>query len=353
MMKVVHVIEAWKGGIASYVEALVKYQLAKGYTVFLLADSNQLDTDARDLGAEVINYKSSRSPLAFIRIAKEISEKIEIISPDIVHCHSTFPGIYVRLLKNSNKVIYTPHAWSFFKKDVGWLARFTYKRIEYFMSKRCKKIICMSLEEMKAARSIGISPERLSLVYTGIPGLSQGIAATKKNESCSGDGPLKVGFFGRFDYQKGFDLLEKVVPLLANNVEIHLFGGAVRGDNKRIDSHFFLHGWIDHSKIHDCMSSMDVILIPSRWEGFALTPLEAMRAGRSIIISNLSSLPEVVIHGFNGIILPDYSAEQLAMVLNSLDKTECFRMGENGRKIYEQTFRFDDFAEKVSAVYLS
>lgn len=348
-MKILHVVEAWKGGISGYVQALIKDQIAKGYSVYLLADNKQLNQEIEELNqVKIIEYSASRNPLKLFKVASDIREKANVISPDVIHCHSTFPGFYVRLLKQLCRVIYTPHGWSFFKKDVSRITRFIYKLIEFLLSFRCNKIICMSLEEINAARSLGISSERLTLIYTGIPDLE--VKNNKKAIFDNGE-PIRVGFFGRFDYQKGFDLIENITPFLKDDLEFHLFGGAVRNSESEIDKRFICHGWIEHSKMHECISTVDVVVIPSRWEGFALIPLEAMRAGKAVIVSNLSSLPEVVIHGFNGIVLSDYSTKGLASVLNGLNKDECIRMGDNGLYVYQQTFTFESFSKKIEKAY--
>src|SRR5690606_37894761 len=136
-------------------------------------------------------------------------------------------------------------------------------------------------------------------------------------------------------------------------VEIHVFGGAVREAPGSISPHLIYHGWLNHRDIHENMLKMDAVLIPSRWEGFALTPLEAMRAGRPVIVSNLSSRPEVVINGFNGIVMADYSASSLSLSLSCLTEEECRRMGDNARKVYEDSFTFQGFSERMDAVYKS
>lgn len=348
-MKILHVVEAWKGGISGYVQALIKDQIEKGYSVYLLADNKQLNQELENLSqVKIIEYFASRNPFKLFKVASDIRKKANVISPDVIHCHSTFPGFYVRLLKQYCRVIYTPHGWSFFKNDISRITRFIYKLIELLLSFRCNKIICMSLEENNAARSLGISPERLALIYTGIPELE---LKNKEKAIFDNGEPIRVGFFGRFDYQKGFDLIENIIPLLNKNLEFHLFGGAVRNSEIEIDKRFICHGWVEHSKMHDSISSVDVVVIPSRWEGFALVPLETMRAGKAIIVSNYSSLPEVVIHGFNGVVLSDYSTKGLASVINGLSKEECIRMGDNGLRVYQQAFTFESFAKKVEKIY--
>jgi len=347
-MVVVHVVEAWKGGIASYVSVLIKDQLARGYQVYVLADKKQLDADSREMAVPVVAYRSSRKPWRFASIAAEIAGHISELKADVVHCHSTFPGLYVRLRAHNARVVYTPHSWSFFKQDVGALVRAAYKIIEKHLAKKCDAVVCMSMEEISAAARAGIQSDRLRLVYSGIPALPAGC---EELPTAPESGPLKVGFFGRFDYQKGFDLLEEVAPLLGDQVELHVFGGAVRGDAAPLSPRFVNHGWVDHKRIAESMSSMDVILIPSRWEGFALTPLEAMRVGRPVIISNQSSLPEAVVHGFNGLILSDFSSRHLKLVLEGLSRSECRRMGENASRLFEQAFRFEDFLSGIDRVY--
>lgn len=347
-MHIVHVVEAWKGGIASYVNSLVKEQFSRGDSVTIIADRSHMEMDIRDLDVTVVNYKSSRNPLRFMSISRSLAEIIKSSKPDVVHCHSTFPGLYIRLRSHAAKVVYTPHGWSFFKTDVSFFIRCVYKFVEYLMAKQCDKIVCMSLEEVAAAKKLGLPHDKLSLIYTGIPFLPCSQALERK-DFCE----INVGFFGRFDYQKGFDYVESIASYLNDTVKVHLFGDYVRGEGHKVDSRFVKHGWIRHENIHSYIQAMDAVLIPSRWEGFALLPLEAMRASRPIIVSGCSSLPEVVIHGFNGIVVSDLSPASLADVLNKLDKKECHRMGENGAKVYEQTFQYKKFANEIDSLYRS
>ncbi|WP_417530273.1 glycosyltransferase family 4 protein [Marinobacter lipolyticus] len=349
-MNIVHVVEAWKGGIASYVEVLVKDQVDRGYNVTILADAEQLASDNRKLDVPVLGYDASRRPWRFRSISSKLEELILKLGADVVHCHSTFPGLYVRLRNHSAKVIYTPHSWSFFKQDVNRLVRLAYRFAERVLSSRCESIVCMSMDEMASAMRARIPARKLHLVYSGIPKY-QSEPVLNRDSLC--ECSLKVGFFGRFDYQKGFDLIEKLGPLLNETVELHLFGGAVRERERKLDSRLVDHGWIDHKSIPKHMASMDVILIPSRWEGFALTPLEAMRVGRPVIISNQSSLPEVVIHGFNGLVLSEFSTAELARLLNQLTRKECQRMGENASQVFAGAFKYSDFLDKMNEVYLS
>jgi glycosyltransferase involved in cell wall biosynthesis len=163
----------------------------------------------------------------------------------------------------------------------------------------------MWFDELRAARKHGIPLSKIDFIYTGLSGEDFDM----RDESAEIDeaaslGKIRVGFFGRLDYQKGFDMVLDALPLLKEHVQVHFFGAAVRGDvktepNPRVQ----YHGWLDAEHIRRAVAARDIVVVPSRWEGLAIVPIEAMRAAKVIVVSNESSLPEQVIHGYNGIIL--------------------------------------------------
>lgn len=345
-MTIVHVAEAWKGGVATYVESIINAQTKDGHQVTLLVDKNNFGADPRQLDCKVIFFNGSRNPAKMFNVAKEISSLLKTLCPDLIHCHSTFAGIYCRLQKPISKTIYTPHAWSFYKKDVSFFHRKVYQWIERYLAKHTDRIICISQEEINAALKAGISQSKLSLLYTGLKE-----ADTENSQSGHINNKLNIGFFGRFDYQKGFDLIIKSHDKLKSELQIHLFGDFVRSETSTLPDSFIHHGWIPNQQMHQQMSLMDAIIVPSRWEGFALTPLEAMRAGKAIVISNCSSLPEVVIDGYNGLILPNLSSDSIANTLNQLDHALCHELGRNGRHIFEKRFSFERFYQQLMKLY--
>ena len=114
---------------------------------------------------------------------------------------------------------------------------------------------------------------------------------------CRSDGPLRIGAFGRFHEQKGFDLLiramERVSP---GTAQLQLAGdGPQRAALEDAASGF------DHIVITDpfaCprefLQSVDVVAIPSRWEAFGLVGAEARAAGRPIIAADVDGLRQQI-----------------------------------------------------------
>ncbi|KWF67722.1 glycosyl transferase family 1 [Burkholderia pseudomultivorans] len=350
-MRIVHVVETWMGGIATYVGALAREQIALGNEVLLICDPDKMVGTAGMEGLTLIGYRSSRHPARIIRVAREIRALLQAAAPDVVHCHSTFPGLYVRLLRHRRaKILYTPHAWAFLKRDVGIATRFGYALTERVLARRCDRIVCMSLDELRAARKYRMPMSKVDLVYTGIAGDDARTAVDGPRRSAT----IRVGYFGRPDYQKGFDVVLDAVPTLRPDIEVNVYGTAVRGGvetGRTGDERIVYHGWVDAATTKAAMQAMDVVIVPSRWEGLALVPIEAMRAGKVVVVSGESSLPEQVIHGYNGIILTELTGQCLADNLNRLTADTCRRMGDNARHVFDHTFRQEHFLKSLMRIY--
>jgi glycosyltransferase involved in cell wall biosynthesis len=327
-----------------------------GHEIVLVCDPRLVAPktfDTRNIA--IVEYRSSRNPLMFASIAQTLHTLIGSQKANVIHCHSTYAGFYIRLGRfDDAKVLYTPHAWSFMKRDVSRLSAYVFAMFERRLARRCSRILCMSFEEVRAARQYGIAAEKIKLIYTGIPfddaavGTPVGIEASAHTRQ-----PLQVGYFGRLDYQKGFDILLDALPLLEDRLHVHVFGTAVRGglsipnEMQRVTH----DGWISPGSVRDAMQHMDVIVVPSRWEGLALVPIEAMRAGKMLVVAGESSLPEQVIHGYNGFILRQLTGTCLAEQLNALTIEDCRRMGTNSRHVFKNAFNAETFLTSLMNCY--
>ena len=80
--------------------------------------------------------------------------------------------------------------------------------------------------------------------------------------------------------------------------------------------------------------------MPSHWEGFGLVAVEAMAAGRAVVATEASSLPEIVRDGVDGRLVPPRSPDALAAALVELGSAPELRarMGEAGRERARRDF---------------
>jgi starch synthase len=90
-----------------------------------------------------------------------------------------------------------------------------------------------------------------------------------------------------------------------------------------------------------------------RWEGFGLAVLEAMLAGRAVVASNVSALPELVVDGETGLLVPPDDPDALARAANELlaGPERAALLGAAGRKRARAEFSVARMADATLEVY--
>ena len=97
----------------------------------------------------------------------------------------------------------------------------------------------------------------------------------------------------------------------------------------------------------------DVFVMSSLWEGLGLVFLEAMAASRPVLASGVSAVPEVVVDGETGLLVPpaDVSALAAGFLRLAEDQELCEQFGRAGRKRVQQVFGLDRMVEETLAIY--
>jgi glycosyltransferase involved in cell wall biosynthesis len=98
---------------------------------------------------------------------------------------------------------------------------------------------------------------------------------------------------------------------------------------------------------------MDVVAVPSEFEGFGLSAAEAMAAGVPVVASDVDGLREVVEDGVSGILVPFGDVEKMTSSLLAVrfDAGKAKEMGRRGRKRVEDLFSLARFEKAISAAY--
>ncbi len=98
----------------------------------------------------------------------------------------------------------------------------------------------------------------------------------------------------------------------------------------------------------------DIFVFPSHYpfEAFGLVNLEAMQSGMPVITTNIGALPEMVLDGKTGFIIPPKKPDILAEKINFLVKNPEFRrkMGREGRKRFNTMYSFDAYTSNVQEI---
>ena len=101
------------------------------------------------------------------------------------------------------------------------------------------------------------------------------------------------------------------------------------------------------------MRAIDLFVMGSLWEGFGLVFLEAMAAGRPIVATRVSAVPEVVQEGATGLLVPPRDPEALAEAMLALlnDRERAQQMGAAGSIRLKEQFTEDKMVESVEQLY--
>lgn len=341
------------GGVGSYISNTVPDQLRKlgpGRVRVLapLEHRSQLAAVADD---QIRTFaRPNRSALSLVALAEALMAECATFKPDVIHAHSTFAGLIVRTtfaaVPRRPQIVYCPHGWAFDMSGPAW-RNDGFAALERRMARRCDRIIAISRFEAAQAHAVGIAPRRVKLVMSGVPEAPEGAAAPWP------DARRKVLFVGRLDAQKGVDVLFSAVRALGDGVSVRVAGAAVADAAGGVPapSNVEMLGWLDAAGVAAQMRAADVVVVPSRWEGFGLVALEAMRAGKAVIASRVGGLQELVTDGVTGRLVPPDDPTALGVALQADDVETLAAMGRRGRRTYAERFTSERMSSELLDVY--
>lgn len=359
-MRIAHVSEAWNGGISTYINTLIRHQAQDPNVddIALIYSPSQVSggfdvAGYEALGVRLIPYESSRNPLMVLKCARDVRAALRGFQPDIIHLHSSFAGIYGRVFTPEFPTVYCAHGWSFTEED-GAVKRFVYGAVEQALARRSAGIINISEREFNNAKTRGIDARVHCVVLNGVDDCAQPLPDI--DFKLRGEDTLNIGFIGRLDPKKGFDLLHDYMRS-GNPHSVHLtvIGEASRSaaDYSQDDTANITYlGWVDIALLDSYIRQFDAIIVPSRHEGFGLVVIEAMRNGVPAIVARDTAMPEIVSDGRDGFLfdISDFAAS-LDAVLAKTDRARLIEMGKAARQTYESRFRGARMADDIMNVY--
>jgi glycosyltransferase involved in cell wall biosynthesis len=356
--RVLHCAETIKGGIASYLRDLIDCQ-ARDFgpnNISVVIPASHQSELPLPLGVQVFTFDdgAGRARNA-MRLAKRVIDVFQDTKPDVVHVHSTFAGGTVRpvlwLMSHGARVVYCPHGWAWDRQQSGGV-QWAIKTVERLMAPLTARIICISEHERSGAVAAGLSPDKLSVVLNGI---AEHFPTPVPVDLQWRENKKRVLFVGRFDRQKGVDSFCAAMAKLGEDVHGVMAGGSVVDGSVSLDipPNTDVVGWVNPSQLQYLFETADVLVVPSRWEGFGLIAAEAMRAGLPVVASRVGGLPEVVEHGQSGLLFEAGDVEHLVRILRSHNSDALARMGMNGRKRFLERFSIERVHRELADVYQS
>ncbi|MEU6179731.1 glycosyltransferase [Streptomyces coeruleorubidus] len=360
--RVLHLTQPVDGGVARVVTDLVRAQLSDGLDVTVACPDSVLTTRLRTLGARVRHWHATRSPgTSLLREVRHLAQVIDEVRPDLVHAHSAKAGLAGRLaVRGRIPTVFQPHAWSFEAVSGGTAALAL--MWERWGARWASRVVCVSEAERATGMGAritgrwtvvpnGIDPERFHPAAAGA--VRAGLAPLAGIHPAT---PLAV-CVGRLCRQKGQDVLLRAWEAVVRQVpdaRLVLVGDGPGHDRLREDapeSVVFAGAVADASPWYQ---AADLVVLPSRWEGMALAPLEAMACGRPVVVTDVDGARESLPPSFAArCLVPPEDPAALARAVTELLADPLLResLGHQGRRHVLSTHDVRYTAEAVSDVY--
>lgn len=340
-------------GIEYYLQTLMLNSSNKQCRLELLSLGNWKLTQAlseRGLKVKVFN-KRRLSIKVFCQISKYLIDN----QFDLVVSHGSLGNLYARLLTAKTRIPNISTAHSKLAFDYDGLIKWPHIIIDRLLRGLTTHYLAVSEFLRQDLINSGVSPAKISQVYNGV----ELKAADCKHTKDAND--FIVGSIGRLHSVKNYQTLIKAMSLVKNQkIKLVIAGQGV--EQKKLEKLIVKLGLEDRVRLlgyvadlNSFFSLIDLYIQPSRIEGFGLAVVEAMLAGKLVLVSPVGSLPEIVVNEQTGFVLDDLRESTIANCLDNLSSSmQQQRLKEaahKGQKLAQQKFEVETFVKNTIAVY--
>ncbi|HAM52391.1 MAG TPA: hypothetical protein DCP92_17475 [Nitrospiraceae bacterium] len=322
-------------------------------------------------GAHVMLMKLNRED-GLVNLFKKLRHLFSELNPDIVHVQYIAPGlvpIVAAKVAGVKTVFATVHQPG---RTYGWRAKFLLRTA----ARLCNAFFCNSraVEESWFGNSAVLEPGTLLCkrkhytIYNSIDlqEIGESVAGVNREElkrSLGISGKKVVGVVGRLREEKGQTvLLDAMVEVLKVIPEVMLVVVGNGPDREKLQQKAHSLGTADHvlwlgqrtpKEVFRLYAIMDIVAVPSLFEGFGLSAAEAMATGVPVVATRVDGLAEVVEDGTSGYLVHVGDSKELAGAITDLllNPKKAKAMGQSGYGRVKENFSTDLFREVTISTY--
>jgi glycosyltransferase involved in cell wall biosynthesis len=261
---------------------------------------------------------------------------------DVVHTHLVHADVYGAL--GARRLVSTKHNDDPFRAGA-------FRFVERALARRATRIVTIthSLARFQVER-VGLPADKLEVIHYGLDEVPSAWG-TNPTDPVPPDARVLLCIC-RLEPQKGVETAITALPQIPDAHLVVLGEGPQREQldslARTLDVPVYLPGRVPD--VAAWLRRADVLIHPVRWEGFGLALLEAMLASLPVVATRVSSIPEIVVDGETGILVPPDDAFALADAVSSmLDDPGGY--GERGLARARAEFSVAKMADRTLAVY--
>jgi L-malate glycosyltransferase len=249
--------------------------------------------------------------------ARRVRAVIKTWNADLIHAHdarSHAIALASLIGRNSLPLVVT--------RRVPFVPR---GRLKY--GRRVARFIAISAAVRDALVAGGVDPDRIDLVYSGVPRPNVANARDWRLECRWPADAVVCGIVGAMTAEKGLATLEAIGARLPaasrERIRLVLLGGQAAGSQPIGGLTAFRAGFVD--EIHAAMAGLDLLLHPSSAEGLGTAVIDAMALGVPPIAFRVGGLPELIEDGRSGLLVPPGDTAAFAAATDRLVGDEALR----------------------------
>ncbi len=366
------------GGIENFLADLLPALQQQGVAVAALVHDSpaQSPSSPRDEEGVTIYRAPCHGRLLYAPISPTfpfwLARAIREFQPDLLHLHlpntSAFWALLVPAARRLPWIIHW-HAdvvASAIDRRLAWAYRL-YRPFEQRLLAASSAIIATSPPYLEASIALAPWRERCCIIPLGLDPAriaDPGQAAQKRAEMWWGETPtFRILAIGRLTYYKGHDSLIQAAAHLPDSRILIVGTGEYRQRLEMLIHSLQLHdrvrlpGFQPEVDLNALLASCDVLCLPSleRTEAFGLVLLEAMRFGKSVVVSDIAGSGPgwVVSQAGHGLRVPPGDPDALAAALRELQQDLAKRtaLGQAGLTALREQFGIAPVAAAVAALY--
>ena len=383
-MKILHVVPSFvpcfaHGGVVNASYQIAKKQVENGHDVTVYTtdscnerlkfkDNYNVDVDGikvfyfKNLSNTFKNKVTIDTPVSSIRHLKKTITDFDIVH---IHEHRHSLAIATHRYAKRNNVPYVLQAHGsvlpFFQKEK--MKEVFDKLWGFDVLHDAARVFALTEVEKEQYLKMGIKRENIEIVPLGINLEEYSNLPSKgnfKSKSNIDENDKLILFLGRIHEIKGLDLLIKSFSQISDdNVKLAIVGGdyGFKGQLEKLitehdlkDKVLFPGILTGRDKI-EALVDCDIFVMPSRYESFTTSGLEAMACSKPLILTKNNHIQTWVRDNVG--LICEFSESDLTKCMEQLlnDDELCKRFGKSGRELVENKYNWDKVSHEIEKIY--